>query len=344
MSINNTSNLKFIVIKSEAGLYISCNNYNFSVATNERFNGGKYEACKTWKRGWILITGATELTSFERLVHGKAVNYRWELIDKNDSKLNIPECLTIDEACEYESYDGDICIGDSCNYYKFRSLYHRLFDKLPDYWEDIDFSVEYRGTISIDYVNNFQDMKIKFIDDIGYHNTTIKELDLSSIVQYDELDEMLTAPIAIHNRPCKLTSPQTYKIIRAYVKENINNTYAIIKSDYDFCFSVKKRIPIKPYVIKNEIKKSNGRSYVRPKFHTRTIDHKEIELFEMTDSHHKYNNYPIIKGFEGDNLQDLANQIKVFLDELITRINEPLVECEHCNGYGHIVNIEKITR
>jgi hypothetical protein len=332
-----TAKKTFTTVKCEHGLYVTRNDNYSPIGYNERLNEGKHEVVSTWKKGWILLKGAEGITSWEKLKSGEKVNFRWELIDKDENPLNLPEVISQEDAHE-KKYDYDWYIGEECEYYKYRSLYNRVNDNLPDTWEANEFAVEHRGDLSVDDVNNFQDMKVTLHNDrVNFRDSNVCKMDLSEIVRYDSLEELLTPPLAIHNRPCSLTSHQTYKIIRAHVKENINNMYGVITSDYDFCFTVKKRIPVKPYVIKTEIKKKNGRSYAKPKFSRKDVDHKQIEIFEMTHEKRGYQNYTIIKGFEGENLQDIATQIKVYLDELMERINEPLVECEHCNGYGHII-------
>jgi hypothetical protein len=60
------------------------------------------------------------------------------------------------------------------------------------------------------------------------------------------LERMLTPEFALHERPCSITSKQTYDIVRYYVKENIDPKQAEVTSDYDFCFTVKKKVAIKP--------------------------------------------------------------------------------------------------
>jgi translation elongation factor EF-1alpha len=96
---------------------------------------------------------------------------------------------------------------------------------------------------------------------------------------------------------------------------------------------VKKLVYIKPYIERKEIKKSNGRSYASPKFTTRSIETKEVEIFEMCPSK-KYNNYTPIDGFKGDNITDLVENMKLFLEELMRVINQPVQECQHCGGLG----------
>jgi hypothetical protein len=121
------------------------------------------------------------------------------------------------------------------------------------------------------------------------------------------------------------------------VKENINPKTAAVTSDYAFCFTVTRKIAVKPYETRVERKKANGSSYAVPKIKTYTHTHKPVELFEMTHSESNYRGYTPIKGFTGENLQDLADNIKHYLDTLMEHINTPYAECEHCSGAGVIV-------
>jgi hypothetical protein len=57
----------------------------------------------------------------------------------------------------------------------------------------------------------------------------------------------------------------------------------------------------------------------------------------MTSAASKYKGYTVIDGWEADNLEEMAMQIKVYLDELITVINSPVTECTTCGGCGSIV-------
>ena len=144
---------------------------------------------------------------------------------------------------------------------------------------------------------------------------------------------MLVPDLAIHNRPCSLSQDNTYKIIRSYIKNNINGKYARVTSDYDFCFTVTKVINIKPYIHTSEQTKSNGRSYAKPRIKKREINTKEFKIFEMCPKK-PYQGYTPIKGFTGENLLDLSNNIKSYLDELMSVLNSPLTECPCCDGTG----------
>lgn len=335
-----TNGLKFNVIKCEDGLYINKQRNSYSTehinTEFEQFNGHENDIVPMWKDGWYLLKGETDLTSYQVKRSGERANFRWELIDKEDNPLNLPDVIAQENADEiYDDYEYHI--GSKCVYSKYSSLYKRVYDTLADTWKDADCEVVQRGTLSVSDVNNFQSMKVSLHGESQcYGKNEQLNVELSNIVSYADIEEMITPPLAMHNRPCQLTSHQTYRIIRSYVKEHIDHTYGIITSDYDFCFTVKKRIPIKPYVITREITKDNGRSYKRPKFSHSDVTYKTWDLFEMTHADSRYKGYTVIRGFTGNSLADLVDNIKSFLDELMDRINAPVTECEHCGGYGHI--------
>ena len=79
----------------------------------------------------------------------------------------------------------------------------------------------------------------------------------------------------------------------------------------------------------------------KPKYETRYRKSREVEVFNMTSAKDKYNNYTIIKGFEGNSEEDLKNKIDTYLEELMAIINEPLHDCPHCKGMGVILNDKK---
>ena len=51
-----------------------------------------------------------------------------------------------------------------------------------------------------------------------------------------------------------------------------------------------------------------------------------------------YQGYPIIQGFRGKNHEDLKNNIDDYCRNLIEIINQPLVDCSYCKGYGVIID------
>ncbi len=123
----------------------------------------------------------------------------------------------------------------------------------------------------------------------------------------------MSPDILLTDQPCYLTSPDMYKIIRKHVKDNINTNMATITSDYDFCFTVKKRIKLaKKHKYKVDISRIGSK---RSKYETRYTTINEKEIFEMTHKAEKdggYNEYSPIQSFHGDNQKDLRKKWILF--------------------------------
>ena len=133
-----------------------------------------------------------------------------------------------------------------------------------------------------------------------------------------------------------------YDITRQYIKENIDNSVAKITSDYDFCFAVKKIVKLlQPETITYQ--NIFGRTKKeREKIRYTTKEYKEITIFEMTHKQENYKGYTAIEPMYANNEDELKQKIDTWLKELITAINEPLVQCTHCNGTGYEEKIIKI--
>lgn len=331
--------LKVVYFTSEKGLYISSDKFDYQgkrhpVCGVKFVNGKTFE--DTHLNGWKLIPGETEIKLLEGVKSGGYSNRRYELIDKSLHSSTFPLTLTPEEVEEWRNDDGEYCWGVGSQYKSFRSLYVVKEDRNPDIRYNIPFIGEHVGEITSSNVDNISKAKFN-ITKTGCFERENEIVDLTSIVHYYELEQMLVADLLIHNRPCYLTSESTYDIVRNHIKSNINPKYAVITSDYDFCFTVKKKIAVKPVATKKEQKTSRGKSYNPPRFITSSMTHKQIEIFEMTSEKKKYGHYSVIKGFKGESLEDLSNNIKAFLDELMDYINSPLSECSCCNGTGHVL-------
>jgi hypothetical protein len=176
----------------------------------------------------------------------------------------------------------------------------------------------------------------------GQYGVKPLEFDLKSVTTWGELEKILTPEFLLHERPCEISSQNLYKIIRTHVIQNLDRSKCNITSDYDFCFTVKRIVQVKPYVVKKEQYKAGFKSYNPPKFKNETITVKEVDCFEMTHDQadgngRGYKGYTIIPALKANNLKQLSEYLKQYLDDLITNLNTPVVECEHCNGTGHII-------
>jgi len=311
--------LKINAIKTDNGYYINqiTESYNSSYIQNYFFDGEKPE--KTYLDKWYLINSSPK--KIEKTVNQPNINYRYELIDKKLSST-FPEVILREEFCYNENSGDGWIIKDEWR--DKQSLYSAKSDKQEPKLESIKF--EFNVILEIDNIKEYAGLSYPV--KAKYNNLNITDKD----VVHQIIDRIVFPEPVLTSKPSKLTSKDTYNIIREHVKHNIDNKVAEIPSDYDFCFTVRKGIIVDKTGIykqvETNIKKGN-------------ITKKDIVIFEMTSSEDKYKGYTVIKGFKGKNHEDLKKNIDKYLKNLMEVINAPIVECAHCDGVGAI-NIRKI--
>lgn len=204
---------------------------------------------------------------------------------------------------------------EDSEYSDVAGLYEKKSDKEPSGIEKIEFEF-----IIISEIDNFKIIKQDFE------------------VKYNLLDQITIPDVLLPTRPCAISGKQFYSIIRKYVQHHIDGKYAKITSDYDFCLTVTKHISYtSPRPYKVDIGTKRKANYV-----TRFNTHRDIKIFETSPE--GYSNYPVQKGISGDSYEDLNNKIKEYLEDLIAKINEPLIDCECCNGTGVILKSDEIKK
>lgn len=336
---------KIEAYKTNLGLFINVTS-GYTISEKVKINGrpgSDFERTNVQKNSyssthWHFLEGIDEITSFEVLRPGKDVLTGYILKISSIATDEIPLELSLEEVEQY--YDESSEQYEWKSFSDYRALYKPVLIRTEDIWEPEEVEFKLLRTVTIDSYDSPAKMEIKQ-DFTGTWVDNVKLTDLSSIVTYDDLEHLLTPEFLLHERPCRLSSSQVYGIIRHHVKNHIESKYAVVTSDYDFCFTVKRKIAIKPITTRYEIKKANGRSYAPPKFKASVKQFTEVEIFEMTPADKKYSGYTPISGWEADNLQGMKLQIETYLTALMDEINKPVVECDCCNGTGHIV--EKIS-
>ena len=331
--------------KTNVGIFLrnmwgsSYNGYNGTpYLNNYKFNG---QCFPNILRGgnFFLLEGLQEITKCEKLRAATTKHNGYKLLDTLPPAVaaSLKEFYPLAEVGQYWNEDIDQTEFTNKEFAAIRAMYKESYEDVPVYWYEVEIKHNLLGELTVTNYQEPEKMLVKVHQEDSF-NTKIDTADLSTIVCYEDFERMLTPGFLLHIRPCSLTSDQVYKIIRAYVKENINPRNAQITSDYDFCFTVKRKIKHVPVTTKREIKKANGRSYASPKFKTNTETSKLVELFEMTSASNHYNGYTIIQGWQADNLVDMQEQEKYYLDTLMGEINKDVNECPHCHGVGAIVN------
>jgi len=233
-------------------------------------------------------------TSVKKIIEPQRINNRYELREQFKS-LNLPLVV--------EKFSDEL--------EEARGMYENKYDMSEETFEPVEF-------------------QINIIEELDSFEITKKEFDL----KFDLLDNLNTHPILRKNKPCKLSAQETYRIIRNHVKENIDGSVADITSDYDFCFTVKKRVFFKQKAESHAVygKGRNRNKILR--YEKRYKDFEKYEIFECAPQ--PYNSYSVVTPFSGKNEDDLKKNIENYLKDLMEYINEPICECEHCGGKGFI--------
>lgn len=223
-------------------------------------------------------------------------NRRYEL------KAGFPETKLTPKIVDSKDFDSDSDIA---------GLYTYKHDIIEGQWVSVDFDYD---IIEMDKV---YEGKPKY----PYSSTIITQLTTHSELKPES--------------PCFISGSEFYRIIRNYIKANIDGRYARITSDYDFCLTVQKVLELhvpEKFTINRGTEK-------RPKYETRYNTSKKVTVFSSAPK--PYNSYPVQEGLSAANYEELEQKIENYLKELITEINKPLKECPHCNGTGVMLHHEK---
>ncbi len=316
--------MKLKAYKTNLGLFVEPQN---SVYGEHRLNGSI-----PLVTGWNHLKDVHEITSYEVLSAGQNLLVEYTLKISSVACDEIPLSLSPEQVSAY--YDD---VNDEYrwrNFEEYRALYKPVYEQQPSEWKESPFELTVIREIQIDNYEKPIEMKIGTQVKMQSPSWNVSD-ELAKVVLYEDIERILTPEFLLHERPCQLAPTQLYSVIRNYVKVNINPKAAFVSSDYDFCFSVKKRIAIKPVTTKTEVFKPNGRRYATPKFTQKTVASKDEIIFEMAPK--EYQKYPVLTHWYADNLKDMAEQLKQYLDKLMAEINAEVEECQHCNGCGAIV-------
>lgn len=324
--------LNIIAIETDIGFFIREKELSNSYSNTglKRYLFDDTEATETFSPKWLFIKNKPTFISEKK--SATYINHRFELKDHTfaNKPTSLPLVLTIDNGGAIKDSEYGWRVVDK--YENYQSLYEYKNDIFTPEPTPIEFNFEI--THRIDKIENVQTP-----DKFGYkvfrsrwqHEGT--RVLTAPEIRHPAIDEILYPDILLPTRPSYLTSKQSYDIIRLFVKENINNKVAEITSDYDFCFTVKKKIElceVEEYMVNVAISKR------KPRYEKRFKRDRSVEIFEMTHSESNYKGYTVIPGFQGVDQEDLKKNIDTFLSKLIEKINQPLKECSHCKGYGVI--------
>ena len=246
----------------------------------------------------------------------KYVNPRWEL--RPNITLDLPSLLPYTEERHYHEVEE--------RYYRMPKEYIPVVS-----FYEFKYDSEYWEYAVIEPVFTLLEAKHGF----RFIKTTRKPL-------YSIEDEVSTDPALLQEKPCVLSSEESYAIIRPHVKANIDHKVAAVTSDYDFCLTVEKIIPRhekQSYQVDVNNQDFFQKRKRKSKWETRYRVNRVAAVYKAAPRIRGkvYDGYPECPIFQGENLQDLEDGIAQYLADLMADINEPVRDCPHCKGAGVII-------
>lgn len=324
--------LKLIGIKTKQGIFVA--NYignenswsQYAVLDRHKINGETPQ--KTFDNHWYLISSEPKTVTKSR--YPERINYRFELVNPELASDLIPPILKRDEVT-YLDEDDDLCWKKE--YAHLKSLYQLMWDETAAFDEPLDF--EYVEVIETEEITPHVGLNNP-IYQTKYPSNSTTTVNKSNL-QYQVIDKIRFPPIYYQTHcPVMLPSQQFYEIIRYHVKQNIDYSVAEITSDYDFCFTVKKKIfRDNPIEIKKEKLKANGRSYSPRKIITSMTNLAgSVDALNMTSAERRYEKYPILPDLYAINVTELQVKVDNILQKIMEFINTPFEFCPVCHGTG----------
>lgn len=320
---SNVKTLKLEIVKTPNGAYVhEADTTRFSATDLSKYLFDRKHPESAFVEKWYYVDKRP--TKIEKIIPPKKINFRFELIKPEMASDEIPKVIPQEEATvwDYDSYSWEWIE----KWKHLSSLYELKWDLTEETYEELDFEIV--DSIEMNGVAEHKGFSYPVYKSQWKRNGTkqITEKDTVNCLA----DRLFFPSLILPDRPVKLSKKQTYDIIRYHVQTHIDPKIVSITSDYDFCFTVTKRIPLseeEQYQV--DVSKLNSK---KPKWTTKTRRERKIVAFEMAPK--PYQKYTVVEPFEGDNWTDLREKIEKFLTELMIKINKPLKDCPHCNGDG----------
>ena len=285
---------------------------------------GSSEFRTTLDSRWIIID--KPLKNLE-LSCTKYENKRYVIKDVANLTSDMKESYTLEEFTFLnESYDREV----KRKYEDISTLYKYKQDAVNK--KEIQ-EFEYEVLATLDKLPSVKDFKFPVFVNGRYKHDGVKNITHKN-VEYDLVSKIVLPAPLLSEVSCKLTVKQSYDIIRHHVLSHIDGRYAKVTSDYDFCFSVEKVIELAE-PLGYFITEGKGKRAKRVKKYRNT---RNVKLLHISPK--EYQDYKVIKPFEGTNHEDLELNIKNYLTSLMVEINKPLVDCECCKGRGVIIKTD----
>ncbi len=288
--------------------------YNRSTIEQLEFNGVRVE--KTFHNGWFstLTLDNCLLVIPEK----KEVDY----YVLKENILETPELPKKLDKIDYES--------------ETRAFYDTVYKTIPEEKQEVKLDKEI--VCKIDDIEKTKGFSF-YVKNPSYPNSQPGYKITEDKAIHQLIDKIIFPKPALALRPTKLSSVDSYEIIRNYINDNIDPKYAEVTSNYEFCLTVTKKIPLLETIEYTYDDNFNifGKKR-KPKFKKGYRTERKQVVYECAPfkDGKVYSGYTPCIEFKGESYEDLVLNINNYLERIIKEINEPLIDCPHCKGQGVI--------
>lgn len=280
------------------------------------FNGKLVE--KTFHHNWystltldncLLVTPERKETDYYQL---------------KENVLETPELPKIQKHIDYDS--------------GYRAFYDVVYKTIPETKDEVIITKEI--VCKIDDIEKTKGFSFT-IKNPTYPNSQPAIQITESKAIHQLVDTIIFPKPALALRPTKLSSVDSYEIIRNHINDNIDPKYAEVTSNYEFCLTVTKKIPLSETIeyTYDDNFTIFGRKK-KPKFKKGYRTERKQVVYECAPVRDGkvYSGYSKCIEFQGDSYEDLVKNINTYLERIMKEINEPLIDCPKCKGQGVITD------
>ncbi len=284
------------------------NKYYIRHKTEKYFTFGNLvfdiEPLRSFSENWIVFDHLPSHYQKKFPASNKVIGYRLKegYIASDKAPLNVPS--------DYFEYLGD----DDYKNSDVRGLYDSELELIPDKLEDIQFNIE----VIDEDCEPLLKPKYPFISDFPY---------------FIENHEVVR-----HKYPCHIEAQELFNLIKQYVKFNLPE-HCKITSDYGFHFCVELIAPIiHEETYQKNISRMNAKKQTYQTVPLRSISFKVIDIGVPGEKYGK----TVIRNLEAKNYTELESKIDNLLEGYKEAMDNKLIVCSHCKGYGFIDAHESI--
>lgn len=275
-----------------------------------RINGG-VDMIPTFQYDWKIIDGHIE--TIEKKLPPKVTQSYYILKDELLESDLIPLIISEELIDDYQN---------------IKSLYEFKEEFDSPTWVPVNFHI----TIH-DFLNFAPEAVQAEYDAAGLYSSNHKFVFSRDVKCKSELEQILYPSILYPHVGCKISGENLYKIIRAYVKDNIDPKVASVTSDYEFVFTVCKKIKKHKRAWREDFsakKKKTDKTFIPDDYNLVSI----LGILPTDKGNYREKGHRIVPDIEATCHAELKDKIDNLLENIINYINAPVVECRACEGTG----------